>query len=286
MVEDSAQNGDLRRFRWLGNDAMYLDSPHVTAFGTVAIGCYGGHHEAGADKNEDAALVWCAADGTWEFALLLDAHASADSAALVLVTVAAEEEALVRMLGQPVTTALFATDRHFVQLFGSAQFRARCQELQGETACLICVRKEQFLWWFSVGDCLLALLHPDLAERGQFALNQRSFFEWIGRVNTFALPAPCYSSGVRELRSGTNVIVLTTDGLLEYPASPFADPGEISRWFMPTEPEAAGRLSACVQAALTAVHQAQGRDSATVIAWAYDNPCSSAQPSDRQSPRA
>jgi hypothetical protein len=42
MAEDSMQNGDLQRFRWFGNDALYLDNPHIVACGTVVIGCYGG----------------------------------------------------------------------------------------------------------------------------------------------------------------------------------------------------------------------------------------------------
>ena len=42
-----------------------------------------------------------------------------------------------------------------------------------------------------------------------------SFYEWIGNVNTFDLPVPCYSTGIRELRNGKNRIVMVTDGVLE-----------------------------------------------------------------------
>ncbi|MEK4512079.1 hypothetical protein [Paenibacillus sp. FSL K6-2524] len=59
------------------------------------------------------------------------------------------------------------------------------------------------------------LFHPDLAKFNQYGLNQRQFFEWVGQVNTFDLSVPCYTSGRRQLRYGSNYIVLATDGVLE-----------------------------------------------------------------------
>lgn len=50
------------------------------------------------------------------------------------------------------------------------------------------------------------LLHPEYAKMGQHALNQRSFYEWIGEVNTFTKPVPCYSSGIKRFRKGINSI--------------------------------------------------------------------------------
>src|SRR5437899_4608688 len=149
---------EIHRFRWLGSEAPHLDAPVVARCRDVVIGCYGGH--AGADKNEDGALVWCAGDGSWEFAMLLDAHASAESAGLILAAVEAEERAVTSALSQPVETAFAALQECLMTLFRSAEFRARCRRVQGETACLICARKEQFLWWLSVGDCLVYLFHP------------------------------------------------------------------------------------------------------------------------------
>ncbi len=58
--------------------------------------------------------------------------------------------------------------------------------------------------------------YEELHKLGQYALNQRHFYEWIGNVNTFDLPVPCYSSGIRELRTGKNRIVMVTDGVLEW----------------------------------------------------------------------
>jgi protein phosphatase 2C-like protein len=262
-------------FRWLGSEAPHLDTPVINACREVVIGCYGGCTAAGATRNEDGALVWCAPDKSWEFALVLDAHASAASAALVLAAIEAEAEAITACLSLPVETAFAALHQHVIALFQSPPFREQCQRLQGETACLIGARKAQFLCWLSIGDCVVYLFHPELARFGQFALNQRSFFEWIGHANSFDLPVPCYATGVRELRAGQNRIVMTTDGLLECGTRPFEDSRCLYELFG-TEQEG---VEASVQSALARVHQEQGRDSATVIAWGCDITSGGLQPS-------
>jgi serine/threonine protein phosphatase PrpC len=140
------------------------------------------------------------------------------------------------------------------------------------------VRRAQFLWWLSIGDCVAYLFHPELARLGQFALNQRQYFEWIGRVNTFELPVPCYTTGVRELRGGRNVLLLATDGLLECGTRPFEEPRTLYRTFF-AQPGAIPDLAARVAALLGRVHRERGRDSATVIAWVCENPHAVAMPS-------
>lgn len=260
------QPTDIATFRWLGADAMHLDAPAISACGPVAIGCYGGATRAGADKNEDAALVWCAGDGAWEFAALVDAHYSAESAALLLEALATERDAVAEILGGSLPAFAPALQAHLVGLFASAAFRARCHEVMGEASILLCARREHFLWWLSVGDVVLNLFHPELARLGQFAQTQRNFFEWIGERNTFDLPVPCYTTGVRELLLGANTIVLTTDGLFEYPGAPFADPARLYRLFS-AGPESA--IADHVREALGAVHRGGGRDSATLIAWRH-----------------
>ncbi len=252
--------------RWLGSDAPHLDQPFVARCGDVVIGCYGGNTSAGAHKNEDAALVWCATDGSWKFAVLLDAHLTTQSAQLVLELIEVEQETILAILSRPPGEAFSALHQLLADHFRSKAFKVRCRTIQGETACLICAQKEQFLWWWSVGDCLVYLLHPELAQRGQYALNQRGFYEWIGRANTFELPVPCYASGVRELRRGCNHILMTTDGLLECGSRPF----ENARYLYEVLAGNPGPASS-VRTALQKVHQERGRDSATVIYWRYDN---------------
>jgi hypothetical protein len=270
---------EIRRFRWLGSEAPHLDVPVVARCGHVVIGCYGGHTEAGADRNEDGALVWCAGDGAWEFATLLDAHASAESAGLVMTAMEAEETAIRATLSQPAGRGFGSLQEVLLARFGSDAFRAQCRSVQGETACLICARKAQFLWWLSIGDCVVYLFHPELARLGEFALNQRSFFEWIGRANTFDLPVPCYTTGVRELRRGRNRILMVTDGLLECGSRLFEKPAELYRRFMTGNQGAELDLEGAVAGVLAQVREERGRDSASVIAWSCRVAKSGLQPS-------
>lgn len=76
----------------------------------------------------------------------------------------------------------------------------------------------------NVGDCVLYLFHPDYAKFDQYAVNQRSFFEWIGEVNSFSEPVPCYTTGIKRLRQGRNLILALTDGVLEFGNRPFQNP--------------------------------------------------------------
>jgi hypothetical protein len=275
-----SEESELIRYRWLGGEAMHLDEVSVDTCGQVVIGCYGGSTTAGAEKNEDGALVWCAADGSWEFALLLDSHDTAESAALVIEAVEGEAAGLVTELIGPVRAAFAGVHQRLLSLFGSDEFLDRCRHVRGETACLFCVRKERFLWWLSVGDCALYLLHPDLARRGQYALNQRSFFEWIGQANSLALTAPCYASGVRELREGASTICMATDGLLECGSRPFAEPPIVYAQFHRDPAADPSWETSRVREALQKVSDQGGRDSATVITWAYPNTEAALSPSD------
>jgi serine/threonine protein phosphatase PrpC len=258
-------------FRWLGSDAAHLDEPCVSACGDVAIGCYGGSTAAGAETNEDAALVWRAAAEGWTLAMLLDAHRTAQSAALVLEAVESARGEIAAALAGPAEEAFPALHRALADRFRDEAFRARCRRARGETACLVCAQKEQYLWWLSVGDCLLYLLHPELAQWGQYALNQRQFYEWIGRVNTFDLAVPCYSTGTRELRRGVSHVALVTDGVLECGDRPFAAPEALYAALT-----GEGSLQANVRALLQRVRLEGGRDSATIVCWRVDDhgaPC-------------
>lgn len=237
----------------------------------MVIGCYGGNTSAGAHKNEDAALVWCATDGSWKFAVLLDAHDTSQSAGLVLEVIESQQEAITAILSRPLTETFSSLHQLLINRLSSEDFKDRCRTTQGETACLICVQKEQFVWWLSIGDCLVYVLHPELAQLGQYALNQRNFYEWIGRINTLELPVPCYSSGVRELRKGSYHIVMVTDGLLECGSRPFENAQYLYEVFSGKHQSDNRRLELNVWMALQRVHEEKGRDSATVVYWRYDN---------------
>ncbi len=261
----------LSTFSWLGCEQPYLDKPEITQLDDVVIGRYGGCTDAGAYKNEDGALLWRDSNQGWVFAVLLDAHAGSDSLVAVLTLIEEMQEDLLRDLALPVDQAFSNLLNHLVGAFSAPSFLDRCRSLEGETACLICVQKGKCLLWLAVGDCVVYLLHPELAALGQYALNQRQFFNWIGRVNTFDGPAPSFTAGVRELRGGLNHIVMLTDGLLEFGSRPFENPKNLAEVVSRPTSHGAPSYERAIQKLLGEVHKGGGRDSATVICWGYNN---------------
>ncbi|WP_235848457.1 protein phosphatase 2C domain-containing protein [Litchfieldia alkalitelluris] len=158
-------------------------------------------------------------------------------------------------------------------IFEGDPFKEACKTIRGETAFLCVVRKEKYLWWFSVGDCILYLNHPELSDLNEYQQNHRSFYEWIGRVNTFDLDVPCFSTGTKELRQGSNHILLTTDGLLECPNTNFINPIEIFKAFKLAANEEG------VRSLLKEIESKNVRDSTTIISWLVNIELQGSQPS-------
>lgn len=257
---------DFNTFRWLGAEAPHLDAPHVDHCGPVAFGAYGGSTAAGARKNEDAALVWHHPDEGWVFSSVMDAHTSSESCAVVLDMLEEAQADIVACLARPVREAFADLGQLLLKRLTAPEARQRRQRVRGETAVLCCAQKAGFLWWWSIGDCLVHVIHPELMRLGQHAVNQRQFFEWVGEVDTFDLEVPAYSSGVRALRAGVNHILLTTDGLLEFGSRPFEGGTALAEVVM-----MAGDSERAVVRLLERVHRDVGRDSATLICWSTDH---------------
>jgi hypothetical protein len=114
--------GETHAFRCVGSEAPYLDAPEVNAVGRVVIGRYGGNMRGGAEKNEDGALVWCANDGTWELAVLLDAHFSAESAEITLAAIEADRAALTALMGHPPEVVFPALHSRLLAIFTAPSF--------------------------------------------------------------------------------------------------------------------------------------------------------------------
>ncbi|MCR2823536.1 protein phosphatase 2C domain-containing protein [Lederbergia panacisoli] len=260
-------------FEWSGSEIQFVDEIKIDSCNHVQIGRYGGNSKAGANKNEDGALVWTGAD--WELSMILDGHDSSESVDLVIRTIQDEGKSISKILDKPVENVFTILESHLLSVFQSAEFIEECEKVKGETACLICVRKEKYLWWFSVGDCLVYLLHEELHKLGQYKVNQRQFYEWIGFVNTFSLPVPCYSSGIRELRPGRNTILMLTDGILECGKEHYQDGLNIYKEFSDVT-----KLETGIRRILQHVHDNLGSDSATIICWEYINLFSAQYPSD------
>lgn len=254
-------------FSWVGSEQHFVDQPDVQQVGSITIGRFGGNSQAGQDKNEDACLAWTDEKENWEFVMVLDAHNTAESAQVVVAEFQKNKDELQKRLAEPLADSYFRSLEELVlKIFQGDEFRATCRNIQGETACMIIVRKGKFIWWFSIGDCVLYLFHRELAEMGQFQLNQRHFYEWVGQINTFDRLVPCFSSGTKELREGINHLFATTDGLLECPGEPYSNPIDLAAAFAGTmQPES-------VHSLLETIRQKGVRDSATVVSWKVDVP--------------
>lgn len=246
---------------WVGSQKNYVDEPNIEKVNNIIVGRFGGNSTAGQYKNEDGCLIWLNDQENWEFVMILDAHNSAESAELVLKQFEQEKSRIFDVLNSPVSIAFQEMDTLILEIFQQPNFLSDCRKVQGETACLIVIRKDKFLWWFSVGDCILHLFNRELLGMGESQLNQRSFYEWVGQVNTFDLDVPCYSTGKKELRQGVNHLFLTTDGLTECPRVDFQDPQMINKEFENTSIEAG------VWHLLKEIEQHQVRDSTTIITW-------------------
>lgn len=260
----------MQDFVWSGSVDPCLDGPRIQAAGRVTVGLYGGNAAFGAKKNEDAALVWAGED--WVFAVLCDAHASSASADAVLGLFAESRAELAALMGRPEPSHIIEVQAAVSRLLLSA--RERMAKVRGETACLVCYQHGSYLYWLSIGDNALYLLHPDLQRLGQHTLTVRNYFEWVGERSSLALEVPCFSSGVRELRQGLSTIAMITDGLLEVAHRPYEDAAAFSQALLSD----AG-LGGSVSRMLDDVHALGGTDSATVIAWQVNNPRAGLMPS-------
>jgi serine/threonine protein phosphatase PrpC len=266
----------MTSFSWVGSEEDFVDRPSVLQLKHIVVGRYGGNSTAGQSKNEDGCMVWFSQEEDWELSVVLDAHYSAESAESILELFGQEETAIRRILTLPkVHHAFRDLEEKVLDMFHSEEFLDTCRKVKGETACLIAARKGRYVWWLSVGDCLLYLFHPELARMGQYQINQRQFYEWIGRVNTFAQEVPCYTVGRRELRKGENRLFLTTDGLVECPGAPYLDPIQIEKAFYGGIPAADA-----VHSMLETIRQHGVRDSATIITWNIGLICDAVLPSD------
>jgi serine/threonine protein phosphatase PrpC len=251
----------MNELSWAGSEKDFVDELNVSLIGSVTVGRFGGNSSAGQYKNEDGCLVWVNESADWEFTMILDGHKTASSVELVIDHFNKNKDEIQRVLMLPAGKALRRMDTFILDIFQEPVFMEACRRTTGETACMIVLRKEKYLWWFSIGDCILHVFHPELIALGERQLNQRSFYEWVGEVNTFEMPVPCYSTGKKELRQGESLIFMTTDGLTECPGVTFADPEAVENSLKGVN------VSEGVRKLLEEIRRKGVRDSTTIISW-------------------
>ncbi|PEB50801.1 hypothetical protein CON65_09025 [Bacillus pseudomycoides] len=254
---------EVNTFKWISHEKMYLDQIHVEKCGPLSVGVYGGNQESDAYERGDAVLAWWDPQLEFEFVMIFDAHHKTKNIHYIIEAISARKEKLQELFSYPIHLAFHHTHMYLLALFTDELFIEKCEQENGELACLICLRKGEFLYWLSVGDCFAYLFHPERGKNGKGRLNQRKYYECIGRRNIFAANTPCFTSGVRGLERGMNHIVMATDGILECNKQTFEDDQTLfdalhDGEFLQIEP------------ALANVLEWKGRDCATIIGWSID----------------
>ncbi|MEH7458333.1 protein phosphatase 2C domain-containing protein [Bacillus sp. JJ1127] len=254
---------EVNTFKWISHEKMYLDQIHVEKCGPLSVGVYGGNQESDAYERGDAVLAWWDPQLEFEFVMIFDAHHKTKNIHYIIEAISERKEKLQELFSYPIHLAFHHTHMYLLALFTDELFIEKCGQENGELACLICLRKGEFLYWLSVGDCFAYLFHPERGKNGKGRLNQRKYYECIGRRNVFAANTPCFTSGVRGLERGMNHIVMATDGILECDKQTFENDQSLfdalhDGEFLQIEPVLANVL------------EWKGRDCATIIGWSID----------------
>ncbi|MBI9010692.1 MAG: hypothetical protein JEZ08_00565 [Clostridiales bacterium] len=249
----------MNLYKWCGIDNKYLDVIEVKKGDDVTFGCYGGATASGQYTNEDGYFV-IAKDKEFVCAVLLDAHATDESVGLVLDSLSKNEKEISNRANLSLKDSMRKIPEFFMALIHDSEFIERSKSITGETAFLVVFQKENYLWWLSVGDNSLYLFHPEFAELGQYRLNERIFYQWIGQKNSIDLEIPCFVQGTIEFRKGKHTILMLTDGVLEVGDRPFEDSKKLFDLYQ-------GDHETATKDVLGVVKNAQGRDSCTIISW-------------------
>src|SRR5690606_36156840 len=80
------------------------------------------------------------------------------------------------------------------------------------------------------------------------------------------LPVPCYTTGRRQLRTGTNYIVLLTDGVLDTEDEHFHNKAHLYEWMVN-----GNTMEENLKKLLCELQLKHAQDSASLIGLAFDN---------------
>jgi len=249
--------------KWCGKDNKYLDTVDVKTNEGVTFGCYGGATASGQYTNEDGYYV-IAKEEEFVCAVLLDAHATDESVRFVLDVLSEQKNEILKRAELDLKDSMRRIPEFFMSLIHDSAFIELSKSVSGETAFLVVFQKENYLWWLSVGDNSLYLFHPEFAELGQYRLNERIFYQWVGEKNSIGLEVPCFVQGTVELRKGKHKILMLTDGVLEFGERPFEKSKSLYELYKSDNVTATSKV-------LKTVQDAQGRDSSTIISWHVNN---------------
>ena len=124
----------MNNLSWVGSEKDFVDERDVRWINRVVVGRFGGNSSAGQTKNEDGCVIWQHED--WEFAAILDAHKSAESAELVIDTLEQHKEDFVEILEMKGSLDFKCLEVKLLEIFQSEQFLDKCRRVTGETTVI------------------------------------------------------------------------------------------------------------------------------------------------------
>lgn len=113
-------NSLIEDFSWVGSQENFVDQLNILQFNHITVGRYGGNSSEGQYKNEDGCLVWSSKKQDWEFAIILDAHNTAESAENILNLFNNEKHQIKHLLSLPTIQQTFKSlEQKILNMFQS-----------------------------------------------------------------------------------------------------------------------------------------------------------------------
>lgn len=249
---------------WNGSINHYIDEIKMIDLHHVTVGIFGGSSSKGTKLNEDGLYIISKSDD-FVFSVLFDAHATNESVIYFTEALIKKNVEIENFLKLDTRQAIKNIETLIEEMLNNQLLLRQSKEINGETAFLVCLQKNEYLWWLSVGDNSIYIFNKEFNELGQYRLNQRIFYQWIGQKNSFDLEVPCYSKGTIQLRPGKTIIAMLTDGILEIKGRPFENSENLKNYIEDNS------LNSGIQKILEVVKDTCGKDNATMIAWSIDN---------------
>lgn len=252
----------MKYLQWNGEVEKYIDSIGIREIEDIWIGNFGGSSSKGTVKNEDGAIIY-RLQNQGVLAIIFDAHTSSDSVIELQKLIIELNEDIYRIGNMKDYSSLIEMKKLMEEFISSNSSNEQMKCCTGETAVLFTYQYEEYVWWLSIGDNQLYIFHEEFNSLGQYNINSRIFYQWIGRMNSINLKVPCYSTGTIELREGSSRIILLTDGILEIDKRPLEN-NEVLKKYICED-----KLDKGIKNTLELVKRSEGKDNATIIGWDY-----------------
>lgn len=252
----------MKYLQWNGEFEKYIDSISIREIEDIWIGNFGGSSSKGTVKNEDGAIIY-RLQNHGVLAIIFDAHTSTDSVLELQRLVLELNDEIYRIGSIKDYSSLGEIKKLIEGIINSSRSNELMKNCTGETAVLFTYQYEEYVWWLSIGDNQLYIFHEEFNSLGQYNVNSRIFYQWIGKMNSVNLKVPCYTTGTLELREGSSRIIMLTDGILEIDKRPFENADLLKKYICEDV------LESGLMNTLELVKKSEGKDNATIIGWDY-----------------